>query len=174
MAISVHILSPVCGLLFNVGIQLLVCRYNTKTGLLKSVFIGFFCGFLFVCVIEGYYYLTSDLLFTAFSGQLALNLITYMALGYCYFHFINLGETARRIRIVREIWDSHEGLSHDQLIKRYDASEIISVRLRRMITNGQIILRKDRYYIGKPLLLYMAKVIVLMKLFLLNRRSEFK
>ena len=29
-------------------------------------------------------------------------------LGYCYFHFVNLGETARRVRIVRELWQSED------------------------------------------------------------------
>jgi hypothetical protein len=109
-----------------------------------------------------------------FVGQIAVSTMTYIALGYCYFHFINLGETARRIRIVRELWESEDGLSMDELLKRYNASEIINVRLQRMMSKKQIVFRDGRYYIGKPIMLYISKAIVMMKLILLGRRGEFE
>jgi hypothetical protein len=83
-----------------------------------------------------------------------------------------LGETARRVRILRELWESQDGLSVDELLMRYNASEIFGIRLQRMISNEQIQLRNGRYYIGKPVMLYMAKAIVMMKLILLKRRGE--
>jgi len=106
-------------------------------------------------------------------AQLSLSTVTYVALGYCYFHFINLGETARRVRIAIELLESEIGLSMDELIKRYSASDIINYRLQRMISNNQIVYRDDRYYIAKPIMLYLAKAIVIMKLIFLNKRSEF-
>ena len=106
-------------------------------------------------------------------AQLSLSTVTYIALGYCYFHFINLGETARRVRIAIELWESEIGLSMDEILKRYNALMIINVRLQRMISNKQIVHRDGRYYIAKPIMLYLAKAIVIMKLILLNKRSEF-
>ena len=91
---------------------------------------------------------------------------------YCYFHFVNLGETARRIRILTELWESGDGLSRNEILERYDASHIVNVRLQRMINKKQIIVENGRYYIGKPIMLYMARAIVMMKLVLLRRRSE--
>jgi hypothetical protein len=41
-----------------------------------------------------------------------------------------------------------------------------------MINKKQIIVHNDRYYIGKPIMLYMARAIVMMKLVLLRRRGE--
>ena len=61
----------------------------------------------------------------------------------------------------------------DELLERYNASIIINVRLKRMVNKNQIVLRDGRYYIGKPIMLYMAKAVVMMKLFLLGKKSEF-
>lgn len=94
-------------------------------------------------------------------------------MGYCYFHFINLGETARRIRILRELYDRKEGLSMEEIFKRYNAKEIFERRIARLINNGQIIYKDGKYYIGKPIMLLMAKMIVTMKLILLREKSEF-
>lgn len=96
-----------------------------------------------------------------------------MALSYCYFVFINLGETARRIRILKEVLDAPEGLSLEEILRRYNANEIIERRLQRLLVNGQIIIRDDKYYIGKPLMLWMAKIVVAFKFILLGKKSEF-
>jgi hypothetical protein len=166
-----HLTAPVVGLLINVIGQLCGCRY---LGLLRSVYVGFLIGVMGMMAIEIPFVFTTRPELKTLVGQIALNTITYGALGYCYFHFINLGETARRIRIIREIWESENGLSMGELRERYNASDIIRVRLQRMIRNRQIILRGDRYYIGKPILLYVAKIIGFMKLILLKRETEFE
>jgi hypothetical protein len=141
---------------------------------LKWVLIAFLGGFLTVLAIEaGYAFTTQSTLVESIAG-LTLSTLTYIALGYCYFHFINLGETARRIRLLRELWESDGGLSMNEILQRYDASYILKVRLGRMINNKQIIVRDDRYYIGKPIMLYIAKAIVMMKLVLLGKRGEFE
>ena len=95
-----------------------------------------------------------------------------MAHGYCYFHFINLGETARRVRIAIELWESEIGLSMDELIKRYSASDIINYRLQRMINNEQIVDRNGAYHIGKATMLWMAKLLVMMKLIFLGKNTS--
>ncbi|NIP99144.1 MAG: hypothetical protein GWM98_01035, partial [Nitrospinaceae bacterium] len=94
-----------------------------------------------------------------FFGNLATNLLIFAALGYCYFHFVNLGETARRIRIVRELEESPDGLTLPQLLERYNARMILRVRVRRLVDNGQLILREGRYFIGNPTLLLISRTI---------------
>ena len=169
-----HILSPLYGLLINIITQLLGYRYIKKLGLLHSVYIGFLCGFLLMFAIEIASLFIIKLLLMELFGQIILNSISYIALGYCYFHFINLGETARRVRIARELRESEEGLSMDELLERYNASKIIHIRLQRMIENKQIIDREGRYFIGKPVMLYIAKIIVMLKLIFLGKRTEFE
>jgi hypothetical protein len=121
----------------------------------------------FVSLGPVFLYLPENI-FSAFA-----NAFTYSALGYCYFHFINLGETARRIRILRELYDSKNGLSKDEILSKYNAHQIISKRIERLVNNGQIIFKDGRYYIGHPMMLLIAKIIVMMKCMVLGKKSEF-
>jgi hypothetical protein len=172
--LHIHILSPLFGLLTNVVVQVWRCRHGKNRGLLRSVFEGFISGYATVLAIEVAYCVSTKADVVECVGQMTLSTITYVVLGYGYFHFINLGETARRVRILRELWESQDGLSVDELLMRYNASEIFSIRLRRMINNEQLELRNGRYYIGNPVMLYMAKAMMMMKLILLKKRGEFE
>jgi len=167
-----HILAPIIGLLANTVTQIIIFRLWKERYLLKSVFSGFVCGLMAVLVIEIASLILNRPEGMEFLGQLSMVMVTYFALGYCYFHFINLGETARRIRILRELQESKNGLTLEGILKRYNALAIINVRLQRMISNKQIVLQAGRYYIGSPLMLYMAKTLIFFKWVLLRRRSE--
>ena len=156
----------------NVISQIIITRYVKKYGLLTSVILGFLVGLAIVFTIEIAHTLTSNSPISEVIGVLALNTITYGALGYCYFHFVNLGETARRVRIVRELLDSKHGLSMSEILEYYNASEIIRVRLQRLLKNKQITLRNDRYFITKSMLLYITKIIIMMKIAILRKTSE--
>lgn len=152
-------LSPVLALAANCITQILICRISKS--LLKSVYVGFLAGL-------GVYTLRNGL-----SAEMLTGVITYGVLSYCYFHFINLGETARRIRILREINDAMpQGLSEKELLSKYNAKTILAVRFRRLINNSQVINRGDRYYLGKPTVLYMAQILIFMKKLLLGRTGE--
>ena len=121
---------------------------------------------------EIYLWNRSDTLAEAIS-MVCANLIIYCSLGYCYFHFINLGITARRIRILRELYTSPGGLTLSELLQRYNAGNMITARLERLLNSGQIVLRDNRYHIGRPVMLFMSRSIVAMKLLILGKRSEF-
>lgn len=168
-----QVLNPVLGLMINVIIQVICSRFIQRLGLLKTVFLGFFVGMISVLMIEFCIFFATSAHFTDFIIIFAANFITYASLGYCYFHFINLGETARRIRILREIYDSKDGLSMEEILQRYNSKEIIDKRISRLVNNRQVIYKNGRYYIGSPIMLMITKIIVAMKLLLLGRRSEF-
>jgi len=168
-----NVLVPILGLAANVLSQLICVRIFPKLGILRSVFIGFATGGTGVFLSEVY-------LFTQFKTQaadalslLAANMIIYFSLGYCYFHFINLGITARRIRILRELHASGEGLSLNELLEKYNAGDMIDRRVERLLNSGQIICRDGKYHTGKPAMLLMSLIIVAMKRFILGKKSEF-
>lgn len=162
---------PVIGLLINVLIQVVIYRAVPRIGLLRSIFIGFGSGLVSIIAIEIVVNVKDKVLDIV--GILATVVITYSALGYCYFHFLNLGETARRIRIIRELSDSQEGLSIEDILKRYNAQDIVQKRIQRLLKSEQIVEDGDRYYIKKPVLLIMARIIQAMKVIFLGRKSEF-
>lgn len=169
-----QVTNPVFGLAINVLVQLISFRFILKSGLLKTIFLGFFAGFLYLLLIESYIFFVMPVSFMDFLMILLANAIAYASLGYCYFHFINLGETARRIRILREIYDSKDGLSMEDILRRYNAKEIVEKRISRLVNNGQILYKNGRYYIGNPTLLMISRIIVAIKLLLLGKRSEFE
>lgn len=168
-----EVLSPVIGLVINVLFQVLGFRYIANIGLLKSIFLGFAVGLFSVITLEAYGFFTMAKSTQDFIALIIVNLVTYSALGYCYFHFLNLGETARRIRIVRELYDSEGGLSLEGILERYSARDIVQKRFERLLNNRQIIEKDGRYYIGNPVMLMMANIMVAMKLLFLGKESEF-
>lgn len=168
-----QVLIPIIGLMINVLIQNLVLRYAKRIGLLKSVFIGFAGGMVIVFLME--INISLDRLNLTKMDMLCLiivNIMTYSLLGYCYFHFINLGETARRIRILRELYESKEGLAMKEILQKYSAEEIIAKRISRLINHGQIVLKDGRYYIGNPTMLFIAKIMYAVKCVVLGKGNE--
>lgn len=174
MAIKyLNIFFPVIALSVNVSIQIMVFRYFARIGLWNSMFLGFFSGMLGLLIFECYIFSIELFVLSDFIAFVLVNVITYSLLGYCYFHFLNLGETARRIRILRELNRASIGLSLDDILKRYNASEIIERRVDRLKDSGQIAFKDDRYYIVNPTLLWIAKTLSVFKMFLLGKKSKF-
>ncbi len=93
-------------------------------------------------------------------------------MGYCYFHFINIGETGRRIRILSELYHSEKGLTYNEIVQRYNSKEIIEKRMNRLINNSQVINRDGIYYIGKPIMLLMTNVMNVAKLIVLSKKKN--
>jgi hypothetical protein len=168
-----HVLLPIIGLIINVFVQIFGVRYIPGLTLLKSVIAGFVVGSISVIGLACYLWRYFPILPQILLGLMTTNFLIYSGLGYCYFHFINLGETARRIRILRELCETPEGLSQEEILERYNAKHIVDMRLRRLLDNGQIVERQGRYYIGSPVMLFIAKSIIALKFVILGKRSEF-
>ncbi|OIO38381.1 MAG: hypothetical protein AUJ75_02940 [Candidatus Omnitrophica bacterium CG1_02_49_10] len=142
MRLEGSIFLPIAAIAVNVISQILCYRYLFRGKLLKSLLAGFITGGIFML-----------------SSPSLNGFIVYLALSNVYFHFMNMGETARRIRILRELASSKDGLTLEELLKRYNAEEIIERRLKRLMDNRQISLKNGRYYIENPVMLYIAKSI---------------
>ncbi len=168
-----HVAIPIIGLAVNVSIQVLGFRSWEQLTLLKSIIAGFIGGALGVIGLELILFWAGSLSVKNVIALLLTNLIIYAALGYCYFHFINLGETARRIRILRELYDSQEGLTLQEILERYNARQIVDMRMQRLLHNGQIIEKDGKYVIGNPVMLCIAKSMTILKYIILGKRSEF-
>lgn len=168
-----HASSAVVGLGLNVICQVCICRYVSSFSLLRSIFVGFIFGLCGLAVVELYYLGQSSQAWYQNLCSILANIITYTAFGYGYFHFVNLGETARRIRLLRELYDSEAGLSMAELLARYTSQEVLNRRMDRLIGTEQVLRKDRRLYIGKRTVLYMARIIMLMKMLFLGKRSEF-
>lgn len=107
-------------------------------------------------------------------AALALNwLLAYVCLAYCYFGgFYNCGESARRIRLLRELLDAgQDGLSRAEVLERYNAEMIVRARLERLLAGGQLVLREGRYFIGRKDTLWASWMLTRLKVLFLGAPS---
>jgi len=72
-----------------------------------------------------------------------------------------------------ELSESRIGLTLEEIIKRYNARMIVDLRLDRLLGNGEITLRNNRYFIGSSKMLQIGRIYTLAKLILFGKRSEF-
>ena len=100
------------------------------------------------------------------------NAVTFPALAFCYFQFFTLGETGRRMRLLMELWRSPAGLTEDELVGRYRGAEVATRRIERLIEWGQLVERDGRLYIGAPLMLRGAQMVVVLKRLVMGRDRE--
>lgn len=103
--------------------------------------------------------------------MLLYSFIMYNALGYAYFHFFNMSETARRIRIL--IYIASQGQATlGELEKKYTPAHMVSNRLARLVQMGQIKKNADdRYLLKSAQLLLIAKCIKALR-FMTHRQVD--
>jgi len=163
---------PIIALLSNIIVQLATYRTIRNMELMKTIFLGFFVGVVFLLLYQNMFLgsITNTRVEKYFLN--ISNLLIYICLGYCYFAFINLNISAMRIRILQEIYATKKKIGMDDILLRYNGEEQIELRLRRLIRTGQIIHRNGKYRIGKPTMLILANIVTLMKLLILGKRTS--
>ncbi len=159
----------------NVFFQLLRFRCLKGCGLLESEYFGFTSGAIAMVLSEIFVFLGGNCKTAELLSFTIVNSAIYLSFAFFYFTFLNLGETGRRIRILRELYEAGGGLSEQEILSRYGAKEIVLKRIARLENHGQIVFKNGRYYIiGRPLMLLFAKIMLLMKIVILGKRSEFE
>jgi len=156
----------------NVLCQIFVIRYLKQIGLLKSIYIGFATGAVLFLSIWTWRMMAmrpdrDTIAFFFVDG------LIYSALSYSYLHFINLGETARRIRLLRELSMAPGGYTQQELLEHYNSKEIVGRRLGKLLGSGQVVCKEGRYYIGKPVMLFFSSIMSVMKFIVIGKWSEF-
>mgnify|MGYP001766924597 CR=1 FL=1 len=84
--------------------------------------------------------------------------LAYVCIAYSYFHLFNMSETARRIRLLREILIQGP-LGMEQLLSLYRGEEVMSRRIERLLETSQLIEQNGRYRVRGRLLLRAARVV---------------
>ena len=168
------VISPIVGLILNVTAQILGHRLINRLSLLRSVYFGFGLGMLGMILVDAQIYMAGY--FGSAVEALAVsmaNVIIFSCLGYCYFSAIGMGEHARRIRIMKELEATPQGLTLDKILTRYNAKNMIELRIGRLVRNGQVIEKDGRYLIGKPVMLFFTNLSIFMKKMVIGKSSEF-
>lgn len=83
---------------------------------------------------------------------LAFTLVIALSLGHVYFHFFNMGETARRIRLLTKLATKQTWTDGS-----YDETQMIRTRLQRLVDLRQIDFDGFRYSTRPTLLRWAAR-----------------
>lgn len=156
--------------------HVLLTRFRPGLFRLKAAVYSFLAGMLFIGgVIWMFRVRMLPVSLWDTIGYAMLWIVSYLCLVYCYFFgFFNLGESARRVRLLIELYLAGErGMTLEEILSAYNARMIVAARLDRLLSSGQIIEKDGRYFVGKPIMLYLAKALVLMKVLFLGGKSEF-
>lgn len=151
----------ICTAALIVG-HILAYRSAPALGAPLTLGIGFLGGFLVFLVIQGMVFPSAAPAWNDFGNGMA-DLAAYLALAYGYFHFVNMGETARRVRILIEMSRFPDGLDREEIHDLYNAREMVDRRLKRLSDAGWIFERNGRLYTGNRAALGMAAVMALFK-----------
>jgi len=152
------VLAPVAGLAADCASQILWARAARRGNPYTSLAAGIVVGFAVAAAVTAI-----GLRFAKCNGAdaaafAALNLVAYLALAFGYFNFINLAIASLRIRLLCEILEAGGSLPRATLLAGYNTTQVIELRLRRLVGGGHLVDRNGRLVIGKRRFLGIAIV----------------
>jgi len=140
-------------ILISIFTQIAFYRINASKDIYKSLKVGFQSGLICSLLIN---YLQPQK-FPILIG----NIIIFILFTYTYFHWINMGETARRVRILHEIGSVKNGLTLKELENKYSPKQILIIRLKRLIAKDQILFDgQSKKYYKKNMSIYLLATVV--------------
>lgn len=97
--------------------------------------------------------------------------VVFNGVAYAYFHFFNMSETARRIRMLLQIRQAGaSGLRIKELEREYSPQDMIDARLDRLVEMHQLVLDADgRYWVSGRVLLWAGRVMAVWRRVVLRR-----
>jgi hypothetical protein len=165
------VLSPVLGLGVYCVAHVGLSRFQLGRPPYVPLIYGFGAGFVAVVVSTALAMRDSSIPATDGIAMTVLNGLTYAALGWCYFHFVNLGIASLRIRVLEEIADAGGGLPVVALRKRYDDARMTQVRIQRLLDGGHLVVRDGRFHSGVSRFLLTARLFAALRSLIIGVRS---
>jgi len=163
--------SPLLGFGANVAVQVLRAR-RPGASLLKSIFTGFVAGAGVTVGADVLQAVSGPAAPAPLTQVLPFNFFLYGMIGYCYFHVVNLAVTARRIRILRGISLAVTPPHLEDILREYNAADMVQKRLNRLLKSGQIVEREGRYHLLPGALLGMTLVLGTLKRCVYGKRCS--
>jgi hypothetical protein len=164
--------APVLGLGAYCIAQIVVARMSPGCSPYHSLKLGFLAGLLMAMVVSGWGVASTALSLQDRIGYVLLNLLTYLALAFGYFNFVNLTVASLRIRLLEEIRESGGALPADALKAAYNSREVVAIRLQRLIQGGHLVEKDGRLYINRLPFLIVARIFDGLHWFIFGRHGK--
>jgi len=168
----VVVAAPVLGLAAYCISQILVARMGRGRSPYHSLKLGFICGLLVVMAVSGRGVGRMEIGVQDRIGYLVLNLLTYLALAFGYFNFVNLTVASLRIRLLEEIRESGGALPAESLKAAYNSREVVAIRLQRLIQGGHLVEKDSRLHSGRLPFLIVARIFDGLHWFIFGQRGK--
>lgn len=142
-------------MVINISTQILWVRIKGRFSYF-SIFLGFFVGL--------------SILISATPA--VEQVIFYFSAGYVYFHYVNIGEASLRIRILQIVKAANGEAGENSILALYNANKILDARIERLLARGELEARADKYFLGRPKMIYVAKFFRFLKLVIMKKQME--
>jgi len=164
--------APVIGLAAYCVTQIFVARLATSSSPYRSLMIGFICGLVVVMMLAGWAAGRMEISVADRIGYLLLDLLTYLALAFGYFNFVNLTVASLRIRLLEELRAAGGGLPAGALMATYDSRQVVALRLDRLVRGGHLVENAGRLHVGRRPFLIVARIFDTLHWFIIGRGKQ--
>jgi hypothetical protein len=153
---GILVLSPILGLVVDCACHVVVSNCISSGSVVRKLFMGVLAGLVAVAAISAVATSRMGAQGQDRWGLMALNILTYLALAYGYVGYVSMNMTSLRIRVLKEVLECGGGLPKAQLLARYSGDDVVSSRIRDLISGGYLIDQGGRLHSGKPAVLIIA------------------
>ena len=167
------VLAPVLGLTLDCLTHVAVCRMSSLRNQYQALTAAFLAGLAgpTIATIAAMRLMNAALADTA--AMLALNVLTYLALAFGYFNFVNVSIASLRIRMLAELRDAGGPLPRERLLADYNSEHVLALRLARLTRGGHLLEKDGRFYQGPAIkFLLLARVFDLLRWIVLGSRRQ--
>ena len=163
--------APVLGLAAYCLTQIFVARSSPGRSPYHSLKRGFIGGLFVAMVVSGWGVTQMPNSLQDRIGFVVLNLLTYLALAFGYFNFVNLTVASLRIRLLEEIREAGGLLPTNTLKTAYNSREVVANRLQRLLQGGHLIEKNGRLHSGRLPFLIVARIFDSLRWFIIGRQN---
>lgn len=132
---------------------LIFCRKIIKVRFAYALAAAFCLGLISTAIVGAGGAQELDTVFEL-SGVWLTLMLTYFALAFGFWVFLNLNRTSLRLRMLQEILHAKHSMTRAALLSRYTPEEFLRIRLIRLDQSGDLVIKDGCYSLGSRKLLY--------------------
>lgn len=152
--------------------QIAVARMSPGGSPYRSLAVGFLIGLLAVVVVAAWAESLMAVSLQDRVGYFVLDLLAYLALAFGYFNFVNLTVASLRIRLLEELRDAGGILATSSLMSAYDSSQVVAIRLERLVRGRHLVEKDGRLHAGRLPFLIVARIFDCLHWFIIGRAKK--
>ena len=166
------LVAPALGVAGFMLTQLLYNWLRKGNRVLPGFLLGLLAGWMVQLVVTIGVLSRSGMGWNDAAGLGLVNQFIFLALADGYIHFVNIMICSLRLRVLHELLVTPAGLTEEEILSRYNARQLVEMRLERLRGSGRVHFENGRYYTRFTLLLLLGRLYRWLKILLLGKRPS--